>query len=223
MSIWKRLGSWKWLGQDGGSALLSALMVVTLLTMVGSVLALTTVTETLISANYRTARGTLYAADAGLERAMADLRVSANWSLVLKPPPANLTSGFNDGAAAPRGPDGTTLDLTKLTELQQADSDARYGKAGPDPNRPAWRLFAHADLTRLRPADIPSAMAYVTVWVADDPAEQDDDPSRDSNGVLLLHAEAFGAVGARSQVEATVQRAQSAERTVHVVSWRHIR
>jgi hypothetical protein len=208
------------LGEEEGSALLSALMVTTLLTMVGAVLALTTVTETLISANYRTARGTLYAAEGGLERAMADLRGIADWSVVLTPPPANMVSGFDDGAAAPRGPDGTTLDLARLTASRQADSDARYG---PGPNSPMWRLFAHADLSRLHPADIPPAMAYVTVWVADDPAEQDGDPSRDSNGVLMLRAEAFGPLAARSIVEATVKRPAGAVRAVSVVAWRHIR
>ena len=46
--------------------------------------------------------------------------------------------------------------------------------------------------------------------MADDPAETDGDPSKDSNGIAFLHAEAFGEGGSRKVVEATVFKASAA-------------
>jgi hypothetical protein len=52
---------------------------------------------------------------------------------------------------------------------------------------------------------------YVGVWVADDPSEQDGDPYADTNGVVTLHAEAFGPLGSHKVVEVTVARTSSTE------------
>jgi hypothetical protein len=49
--------------------------------------------------------------------------------------------------------------------------------------------------------------AYLLVWVADD-GEGDGDPAVDSNGQILVHAEAYGASGACRGVEAAIRRAQ---------------
>jgi hypothetical protein len=197
-------------------------MVTMLLTTLGSALACITIAETLISANYRSARETFYAADAGIERAMTDLRLLGDWSAALVPPAGNATSTFDDGAGAPRAPDGATLDLARLTTRRQAESDVRYGGSGP--NSPSWRLFAHASLSRLVPAGSALSLAYVIVWVADDPAELDGDSSRDSNGVLLLRAEAFGTAGAWRAVEATVARpSPAASGSIRVAAWRQVR
>lgn len=195
-------------------------MVTALLTTIGGVLAFMIVCETMISANYRSASETLYAADAGIERAMADLRVG-DWNLVLS---GAATSGFNDGASTPRGPDGATIALGPRTTALQAESDARFGAANP--NRPRWRLFAHAELTRVVSPDR-TALPYVAVWVADDPADADGNPARDANGVLILHAEAFGAAGARRIVESTVGRlgrgTPEPRPAIQPISWRQIR
>jgi hypothetical protein len=64
---------------------------------------------------------------------------------------------------------------------------------------------------------VESGLAYVVVWVADDTAERDGDPSRDANGVLLLHAQAFGPRGARKSVDATVMRPRPG--SIAVSSW----
>jgi hypothetical protein len=113
-----------------------------------------------------------------------------------------------DGAvAAPLG-DGTFVPLAQLTAARQAESDAFYADT---PDRPVWQLLAHAPLDRLTGAAPP---VYVIVWIADDVDEADGDPLHDSNGVLMLHAEALGLRGARRRVEVTVARESQAEATV---------
>jgi hypothetical protein len=52
---------------------------------------------------------------------------------------------------------------------------------------------------------------YVSIWVADDPSEDDDNPLFDSNGVLTMRAEAFGPGGVRKVVEVTVARTATTE------------
>ena len=71
-------------GQQG-TALLCALMVTTLLGTLGAALVFLVTTESMISANHRTAQQALYAADAGVERAMAGLRTLPDWRSVRGP------------------------------------------------------------------------------------------------------------------------------------------
>jgi hypothetical protein len=52
---------------------------------------------------------------------------------------------------------------------------------------------------------------YVAVWVADDPAETDNDPTADTNGTLTLHAEAYGPGGTHKVIEVTVARTSGTE------------
>jgi hypothetical protein len=72
--------------------------------------------------------------------------------------------------------------------------------------------------------------AYVVAWVADDPDETDGDPSRDSNGVILVRAEAFGTRGAWRAIEATLSADVVSDDAgvpimsrVAVVTWREAR
>ena len=70
-----------------------------------------TMTETMISANFRDGGEAVYAADAGVERVMQDLLTVPDWNRILS---GALQSSFIDGA--PSGTrtlsDGSTLDLT---------------------------------------------------------------------------------------------------------------
>jgi hypothetical protein len=52
---------------------------------------------------------------------------------------------------------------------------------------------------------------YVAVWIGDDPGEVDDNPDMDSNGVLMMRAQAFGPAGASSIIEVTLSRTDSSE------------
>jgi hypothetical protein len=184
---------------ERGTALLLALLATMLVSALGVALVLTTATETFISANYRGAQEVLYAADAGLERSIQDLLQETNWNGVLA---GTNKSSFTDAGGA-RLPDGSPVDLDSMTAVLQGDSDATYGNV---PNRPIWRIYSHAPLDALLATGTISTRAYVLVWVGDDPAETDGDPSIDSNGIVFMRAEAFGQNGGRKIVEATVRR-----------------
>ena len=142
-----------------------------------------------------------YGAEAALERALHDLATMPDWSPALAAPPGNVTSSFDDGAVAPRAPDGRTLDLVRLTRRRQRASDEHDGPAVFGADSPRWRLYAHAlgarapGVSEAAPGlDLP---LYLVVWVADDESDGDGDPAVDSNGRILVCAMAFGAGGAR--------------------------
>lgn len=192
---------------ERGSALVITLMGTVLLTVLGVTLLLNSTTETMISANYRTAQEAMYGADAGLERSIQDLLRAGDWEAVLA---GTETSTFVDGENDRRAPDGSPVDLAALTAMVQGDSDRLYGA---DPNRPIWTPYAYSNLSQLLPGDAIRTRGYVVVWVADDPAEADGEPAKDTNGVLLLHAEALGEGGSRKAVEAAVSKSGSSAST----------
>ncbi|HET9013700.1 MAG TPA: hypothetical protein VFN38_17875 [Gemmatimonadaceae bacterium] len=157
------------------------------------------VTESRVGRHQQSAASGSYAAAAGIERLIADLRRLPGWQPV--PSMSSASADFNDGRAMPSLADGSSLDLARLTSDRQTASDAFY-PAGP--NRPVWSLYAHASIARLISGAPGGPDPYVVAWVADDPDETDGDPSRDSNGVILVRAEAFGTRGAWRAIEATL-------------------
>jgi len=183
--------------------LLCALMITALVATLGGALVVLVAAETSISANHRDALEAVYAADAGVERAIGDLRTLIVWQDVPGAAEVDAPPDFRDGAVAPGLSDGTILDLARLTLERQAGSNAVYP---PGPDRPIWRLFAHAPIDRLLPAGAIRSPTYVVLWVADDVDDGDGDPLRDANGVLVVRAEAFGMRGIRRRIEATVAR-----------------
>ena len=90
-------------------------------------------------------------------------------------------------------------------------------------NNPQWKLFAWGPLSELLPDSRIDSPYYVSVWVADDPADAppdaqgnpgsipDNNALLDANGTLTLHAEAIGPTGTRKVVEVTVARTSSTE------------
>jgi hypothetical protein len=216
------------LSRENGSALVVALMAMLLMTGLGLALVLTTSTETMISNNYRSGQEALYAADAALERVMLEIPGITDLDALLS---GSIKSSFNDGGPGARTlPDGRRLNLLALTNLancgttagctvdqmNQVTTERPWG-----PNNPRWQLFAYGPINRLLPEGQLDSPFYVVVWVGDDPAETDNDPTRDDangskgpgQGVVLLRAEAFGPFGAHKRIEVTVQRpvAQSAD------------
>ncbi len=188
---------------ERGSVLLCALMVIALISTLGAAVTLIVSSESVISANYYASQQGLYAADAGIERAIAELRTLSTWSSV--PSSATSSFDFNDGQGMPRSPDGSTLSLTQLTITRQAESDAAYGTV---PDHPVWRLYAHAALDRMAPG-AGNTMPYVVVWVADDPDETDGNAAVDTNDVVMLHAEAFAVRGGKRAIEVTILREEA--------------
>jgi hypothetical protein len=188
---------------ERGAALLIAIMTTMLLAALAASLVYVSTTETLISAAFRHGEETSSAADAALERALLDLDLLPDWSAAL----SGTAASFSDGQMQFVAPDGRRFDLGQLTQQRQRASDAAYGAHSFGADTPQWRLYAHAGLGNLLPAGAATQPAYLVVWVADDGWDGDGDPSADSNRLVLAHAEAYGAGGARRVFEASVGRA----------------
>ena len=161
-------------------------------------------TETLISGNHRDAVEALYAADGGIERAIGDLRTLADWQSVPGAAAGNATPDFRDGASAPRLSDGTILDLSaadaRAAGRQQCRLSGRARTVRSGASSPTRRS------TGCCPPGVIRSPAYVVLWIADDVDDGDGDPLRDSNGALLVRAEAFGLRGVRRRIDATLAR-----------------
>ncbi len=217
------------LADERGAALIVALMALMLLTALGLALVLTTSTETMIAGNYSTAQEALYSADAGIERAMQDLLTVPDWNTILT---GGTTSAFIDGTAGGirNLPGGGTLDLNqvvnmancgKLTTCSITDMNAITRERPWGANNPRWQLYAYGDMNSMIPTGTVNSPYYVVVMVADDPADGpvpqtspptlDNDPLKDSNGVLTMRAEAFGPGHAHKVIEVTVARTDATE------------
>ena len=206
------------LADDRGLALVIALLAIALLMALGLAVVLTTMTEDRIAAAYRDGVEALYAADAAVERALQDLPAAGGWNSIFD---GTATSTFVDGPPGGRRalPGGGALDLTRETNI------LRCGKAecGADDltavtaerpwgfNNPRWQLYAYGPLSRLLPAGAIDSGLYIVAWIADDPAENDDDPLVDGvgmvnpgKGMAVMRAHAYGPSGVRRVVEVTV-------------------
>jgi hypothetical protein len=204
-------------------------MVTALLTTLGAALVLCVMTETFVGVHHRASQQGLYAADAGVERAIGELRRLPTWQVVPAPGSSSGSPDFNDGAFSPALADGTILDLARLTVDRQAESDLFFPNTS---DRPAWRLFGHAPLDRMIADNVGTAPPYVVVWIADDPDDRDGDPARDSNDILIVRSHAFGVRAARRSVEATILRHSALDAAagggamrsdVTVIAWRDVR
>ena len=210
---------------ERGIALLIALMSTLLLTALGLALVMTTMTETMITANYRDGGEAMYAADAGVERVMQDLLTVPDWNRILS---GALQSPFIDGPPSgtrslPGG--GGTIDLTATTNLLNCNKTTTctvsemntYTDERPwTTNNPRWQLFAYAPLDTIIDTGTITSSFYVVVWIADDQSENDDDPATDGGGstgagMLLMRAEAFGPQGGHSVIEVTIGRTDTTE------------
>ena len=216
-------------GGERGTALLCALVVTALLTTLGASVVVVVVGETLVAAHHRSSQQGLYAADAGVERAIGELRSLSTWQGVPAPAGSPGFADFNDGALVTALADNTSLDLAQLTADRQRESDAFYPNM---PDRPQWRLFGHATLARMIGDDAGNAPPYVVVWVADDPDDRDGDPARDSNDIVIVRSHAFGVGGSKRSLEATIVRRRALDGAagggatrsdVSVITWREVR
>jgi hypothetical protein len=209
---------------ERGSALIIALMATMLLTALGLTLVLMSNTETAISANYRNSQEALYAADAAVERVVQDLLLIPRWNDVLAGdstvapscagvsgflPKSSTLSAFVDNSTTVTLPNSSQqIDLLAATcGMQRATNTLDLW----GPNDPSWRLFAWGSVASILPNQPIDSSMYVAVWIADDPADNDGNPSADTNGTLTLHAEAYGPTGTRKVIEVTVARTASTE------------
>jgi hypothetical protein len=191
-------------------ALLTVLSATALLMGLGVSLLLLSAGEATLAARDRDAKSAAYAAHAAATIGVAELRALPSWSGVVAagvyPELSSTPSRLLDSTLTPLAPWGARLDLRTLTARVQAESDS----AGSPGDPPAWRLFAYAPLSRVIPRAAPDNALYLLIWVADDTADGDGDPSADKNGILVVHAEAAGPDDLRSIVEASVLRRPAA-------------
>jgi hypothetical protein len=227
-------------GGSTGAALVAALAAMLLLSVLGMGLVLTSSLEPAIAESYEASWGARYAAEAGLAIAAHELGAQRDWSLA-------LTGQARSALLEPAGtgvvdlPDGTRVDLQALTNVARCGhagrcTDAELNAFTADrpwgPNNPRWQVFGVTSLGRHLP-DAPAGRPFVVVvWVADDPADTDGDPLRDSPagedggrrpgaGLIQLRAEAFGVRSAHRTITATLARPRGgSEANPRIVAWR---
>ncbi len=193
--------------QDGGGAIVVALVAALLMSAVGLGLITMSSTERAIAGNFLAAHGGRLAAEAALERALADVRRHDPSDLLS----GAATSAFRDSTLNPVTPWGSTLDLPALTAALQARTDASFGWSA---NNPHWRLWIYGPFERLVPAG--NSRLYVVVWLGDDLGETDGSPLTDENDTLVVLARALGPAGLSVSVRAAVM----VEEGVRVLSWK---
>ena len=211
---------------ERGAALVVALMATMLLSALGLALILTTTTETKITGNYTYAQEALYTADGAIERTVQDVLTIPDWNDMLS---GVQRSAFVDGS--PSGtrtlPNGAVIDLAqatnmincgKLTTCSATEMNTSTAERPWGTNNPRYQLFAYGPSNNFIETGTTNSPFYVVVWVADDPAETDGDPTKDGNdaankgsGVITLRAEAWGGRGAHKILEVTLMRTDSTE------------
>lgn len=211
---------------DAGSALVLVLLATGVLVTLGLVLALVTTVETDIAANAIEGAQTLALAEAAAERAVSDLAGLPSWDAALA---GTMTSPFFDGDTGPRLFGGTDVDLSRETALLLCDTitcagrslDAVTASRPWGRNNPRWRVFASGPAAGLVGERRGLGPGYTAAWIGDDPAENDADPLKDGGppvaetgitvnpglDVVVLRVVAWGARGARRELELTVERA----------------
>ena len=168
---------------------------------------------------------------------MDDILTVPDWNTLLTSPDgvkAGMTSAFigASNVTSITLPDGRTLDLAaatnmincrKTTTCSDTDMDTSTVARPWGKNNPRFRLYAWGSVNDLLLTGTVNSPYYVAVWVADDAAENDDNPNRDGDppnngaaantgkGVLTLRAEAFGSAGAHHVIEATIAQTDSTE------------
>lgn len=188
-------------GQERGVVLVVSLLVMSFL----SALLLSTVAVVALESReafvLREGQRARDAALSGLHAACDGLGRAASWSAVL----AGLEpSAFTSGSLVRlRADQSVVVDLVaRGARLQRRfDADASYGA-----NQPLWQLYLSGHLGDIVSQPLGRGDLLVAAWVADDGGESDGDGRADSNGVLMVHVEAYGAAGTRAAVRAAVAR-----------------
>jgi len=212
---------------ERGIAVVATLLALVLVSGLGTALLLLSAGETLAAANYRDALLTSYAAEAAIEEIVPELQQRDDWNPLLASPDeirAGITT-TTSGALKTTVAGGRTIDFAALTARANCPqvapsppvcSDAQMNAATAERpwgrNNPRWRLFSWGPLDGRLP-DVDGSGVVVAVWLADDPAENDDNPSLDGSGAgnhgagtILVCAESFGPRGSHARVETTVVR-----------------
>lgn len=186
--------------------LILVLMLTACVASLGGGLALLANTERRIASTHLRSVQIHYAAEAAAQLAIdaiSDNPHSSHW------PSAGPVPTLGGGSRVMAIEAGGTVDLDARTAELNRDASRRWA-LGPD--TPRWRLAGWGELPGL-----PRSPRRVAVWLADDVMDADGVPGEDRNGMLVIHAEAYGPMGAARAVTAHVRRQDGQVRTV---SWR---
>jgi hypothetical protein len=194
---------------ERGTAILLALIVTAVLGTGTAFLVPLVTAERALTAAAQDAAQCRYAADGLLEYVVATLQQRSSWAGILDGSAPSALAGDTRQARI----SGGSLDLDLIGA----------GLAGFEPgdwggDRPRWTLVAWGRADALDPRL--SGAIHVAAWVADDERDGDGDPVRDTNGRLLVHAEAFGAHRGRRSSRALVARRLAAPAPLRILDWR---
>jgi hypothetical protein len=195
---------------QGGVALLLALVLLTAVTATLAALAPLAVTERLLAVAARDAVELRFAAEAIVEHAVGELQAANDWDAVLQ----GLAAGTQiDATTSPLVGGSRRINLEALGATLPGPEGGNWG-----PDEPRWRLFEWGSVRALTLGVVASDI-YVAVWVADDQRDGDGNPQRDANGRVLVRGEAFGPVHGRRALVATVARRAPPPAALAVVDW----
>jgi len=210
---------------ERGIAVVATLLALVLVSGLGTALLLLSSGETLAAANYRDALLASYAAEAAIEEVVPGLQKRDDWNPLLMSADgiraAETTA--SSGALRIMLPGGRAIDFAALTARANCPqvvpspavcSDAQMDASTADRpwgrNNPRWRLYSWGPFDGRLP-DVDGSGVVVAVWLADDPSENDDNPSLDGSGagndgagIILVRAESFGPRGSHARVDTTV-------------------
>lgn len=202
---------------ERGLALVVVLALAGLLTAATAAVIAISSTDVRIAAGFRWGRQLGHAAEAGLHRALVDLKALPDWTTVLSGVTrSDFVDGPPGGVRSVSG--GVFVDVDLEVALATCGRVPPCGEAERvairfdrpwGPNNPRWRAFAYGPVSVLTGLAAP---AYLLVLVGDDPSETDGNPDQDEAtpapgaGVIRVWAMAFGPAGARRTVEATIAR-----------------
>ena len=113
--------------------------------------------------------------------------------------PDQRESAFVDGPpSGDRTIGSLTFDLGHATNLMncgktsgcsESEMDLQTDERQWGENNPRWQLFAYGPVNDMIPTGTLNSPLYVIVWVADDPSENDNDPTKDGN---VVHESGIG-------------------------------
>jgi Tfp pilus assembly protein PilX len=193
--------------------LVIVIMALSLLTGLGTVLVVGTMTETAVVANYRQGVEAFYAAEGAVEFAIRDLAQASDWDAIVT---GATTSTFVDGP-----PDGTRRVGASTVDLTQATADVNALAAAETEG--SFHLYAYGRFADLVSSAAVRSPIYVCVWVADLSAGEEVEAER----VVRIIGRAYGPTGAQRSIAVSVARAASsddpASAPLEVLSWAELR
>ena len=185
-------------------------------------------TEITVSARYRRATEALYAADAGLAVTLAELRQLPGWTPVLNGTvPSAFSRGAFEGSGRIPGAGTVALCCGPGSAAARVVNESRLSVV-PARRILEWQPFLWSPLDQITGDSTPTGF-FIVVFVADDEDDGNDaDPRKDTNGVVMVRAEALEPDGAHRTVEALVARRDPGptvgpQPAIGILRWREIR